>query len=99
MKYTFNGQKIIGELASQLDKSRVTGISGTEGVIVYTQNGIYFVQTYDEHKQRVPRDNMNEYLQGLLESRTKEIAMCRTGSFFSDVEVKESKLVEATKSH
>lgn len=69
--YQFKGEKLPQELASQLDESRVTGISGTEGVIVHTDQGMYFVQAYNSG-QRVLRKDMNETLRGLLESDTRD---------------------------
>ncbi len=82
--YTFRGQKLSGELAQQLDESRVTGLSGTEGVVVYAPKGakgkVYFVQAYVDG-QKVRRENMTEALQGLLEWTTKEFAKKGTRRF------------------
>ncbi len=69
--YTLKASHIQGELALQLDETRVTGLSGTEGLIVYTEEGPYFVQAY-RNKEKVRRDDLNESTHGLLELTVKK---------------------------
>jgi len=76
-RYLVKVEPIIGELGRQLNRSRVTGISGTEGLVVYTKKGPYFAQVFNvsridgEATSPVQRDSLNEDLQGAIEADVK----------------------------
>jgi len=85
-EYRFVGQELFGEMANQLDASRVSGISGTEGYIVYTNQRIFFVQAY-EGDERVQRNQFSEGLAGLLHFNTKQFASQNKMGNFERVDV------------
>lgn len=72
-KYRIEGHLIKGKLGRRLDEVRITGLNSMEGVIVYTDKGPFYSELYEIGcNEPIPRNQLNEETQGLLETTIEE---------------------------
>jgi len=71
--YTIKGHYIDGVLGKRLDETRVTAINDLPGVVVFTPKGPFYSELFiGDETTPIPREQLHESLQGLVELTTKE---------------------------
>lgn len=80
--YLIIGHKVDGLLGNRLQKTAVTAINSLPGVLVPTQNGVFYSELYPVGREEaIERSHMDETTQGLVETVTKEMAKQGKTSF------------------
>jgi len=76
-RYTIWGHYVGGVLGRRLSETAVTGINELPGVVVHTKEGAYYSELCRLPASRlepIPRKDLTEETQGLVELTTKEMA-------------------------